>query len=128
MSLSEMEPRACGKIVVGIILGGMMIFIAVMLILGVKPVQNGQPKLSDFEQALMENAKEIYQEKKAQGIDMTSGPCLSEDIEIDWVLDIAHVPREPIDSLSENQCQNYRNGKAKHFIELDPKGKLIRIK
>jgi hypothetical protein len=128
MALSDVEPRTWGKIVVNSIVAIVIIFIALMLILDKQPIVNSQPDLSDFEQAILEKAKEIYKEKKAQGIDLTSGPCLSEDIEIDWVLDIAHSPREPVDDLTENQCQNYRQGKAKHFIELTPNGKLIKMK
>lgn len=128
MSLSDVEPRTWGKIVVSTIVAIVIIFIALMLIFDVQSVRNGQSDSSDFEQAILGKAKEIYKGKKAQGVDITSGPCLSEDIEIDWVLDIAHSPREPIDDLAENQCQNYRQGKAKHYIELDTNGKLIKIK
>ncbi|MEM3572883.1 MAG: hypothetical protein QXJ62_01435 [Nitrososphaeria archaeon] len=60
-----------------------------------------------------------------------NGPCLSDNepnwnIE-DWVCDIAHSPRQPIDDLPENQCQAYRNGSAHHFVELDTSCNLIKV-
>lgn len=74
-------------------------------------------------------AKEVYREKLAEGTDFSNGLCLSEDLLGDtlWVADIAHDPRESIDDLSENQCSAFREGRAKHFVELDPQGNLIRV-
>jgi len=34
--------------------------------------------------------------------------------------------RQPVDDDLANQCSTYRSGEAKHFIELDPAGNLIR--
>lgn len=70
------------------------------------------------------NALNLYIQKKKEGLDMTNGPCLGK-VADDWVLDIAHNPRQPIDDLPQNQCADYTNGKAHHYIELDPDGKLI---
>lgn len=70
-------------------------------------------------------ALNLYLEKKRQGVDMSNGPCLGK-IADDWVLDIAHNPRQPVDNKPQNQCQDFTEGKAHHFIELDPEGKLIR--
>lgn len=63
-------------------------------------------------------------------IDMGSGPCLSE-LNIswgvdDWVCDVAHWPRQNIDNLARNQCQNFRQGKSKHFVEVDEECNFIR--
>ena len=59
-----------------------------------------------------------------------NGPCLSDnnpDWNItDWVCDVAHSPRQPVDDLSENQCQAFRNGQAHHFVEVDPSCNFIR--
>jgi hypothetical protein len=44
-----------------------------------------------------------------------------------YVVDISHNPRLEEDDLKENQCPDYLSGKLKHFIELDPEGRLIRI-
>ena len=63
-------------------------------------------------------------------IDLSTGPCLSdEDVNWmveDWVCDVAHSPREDVDNLPENQCQAYKEGKAHHFVEVDPDCELIR--
>lgn len=69
-------------------------------------------------------ALNVYAAKKAEGIDMTKGPCLGL-VANDWVLDIAHNPRQSVDDKPENQCEDYRTGKVHHFIELDEDGKLI---
>lgn len=71
------------------------------------------------------NALNLYIQKKKEGVDMTSGPCLGKIAE-DWVLDIAHKPRQAVDDKPQNQCTDYIDGKVKHFIEFDPDGKLIR--
>lgn len=62
--------------------------------------------------------------------DLSNGTCLSDnntDWNIDdWVCDVAHSPRQDVDNLPENQCQEYREGKAHHFVEVDPNCNLIR--
>jgi len=63
-----------------------------------------------------------------------NGPCLSESSPdwspnwsvSDWVCDVAHSPRQDVDNLQENQCSDYRNDKANHFVEVDASCKLIR--
>ena len=70
-------------------------------------------------------AKEAYQEAKARGVDMSSGPCLGV-IKEGWVADVAHDPRREVDDRPENQCAAYREGDADHFVELDPEGNFIR--
>lgn len=73
-------------------------------------------------------AKEIYRNRAGVGLDLSSGPCLSNDLLPDWVVDIAHNPRVKADDLPENQCQAYIEGRAKHFVELDLNGEVIRVK
>ncbi len=74
----------------------------------------------------IQKAQEIYKQLKAQGVDFSNGPCIAEELMPGWVADIAHNPRQAVDNLPENQCQNFRNGKAQHFVELDPEGNVIR--
>lgn len=74
---------------------------------------------------ILKNALNLYLEKKREATDMGNGSCLGK-IADDWVLDIAHNPRQPVDDKPENQCRDFIDGKAHHFIELDPEGKLIR--
>jgi len=73
---------------------------------------------------VLKGALNLYIAKKQQGVDFSKGPCLG-TIASDWVLDIAHNPRQAIDEKSENQCADFKEGRAHHFIELDPQGNLI---
>lgn len=72
-------------------------------------------------------AKEAYRDQLAEGVDFSSGPCLSNELFEDWVADIAHSPRTEIDELPENQCSAFREGRARHFVELDRNGNLIQV-
>lgn len=61
------------------------------------------------------------------GTDLSAGPCLGNPMAnfTDWVCDVAHSPRESIDNLPENQCAAYRNGTARHFVEVSPDCEII---
>jgi len=67
-----------------------------------------------------------------EGVNLAPGPCLSDlystgwDIN-DWVCDVAHAPRQPVDNLPQNQCSTFREGKAHHFVEVDENCNVIRI-
>ena len=80
---------------------------------------------ADADEETISLAKQAYEQAKAQGVDMTSGPCLGV-IKPGWVADVAHDPREDVDDEPENQCPEYRSGDADHFVELDPEGNFIR--
>ncbi|MDD2823465.1 MAG: hypothetical protein PHQ59_05295 [Candidatus Daviesbacteria bacterium] len=69
----------------------------------------------------------LYKEQ-SKGIDLENGSCLTNDLIPGWVADIVHNPRITADDLPKNQCQAYIEGRAKHFVELDQKGNLIRVK
>lgn len=73
----------------------------------------------------LKNALNLYAKRKQEGMDFSNGPCLG-IVAPDWVLDIAHNPRLPVDDEPENQCEDFRTGRVHHFIELDLDGKLIR--
>src|SRR5258708_30905708 len=77
---------------------------------------------------VLNQAKVVYKQAKDLGTDFSSGPCLTNALSPDWVLDIAHNPRQEVDNLPQNQCSAFREGKAHHFVELDPQGNLIRVK
>ena len=77
--------------------------------------------------AAVKQAEEIYQQKKEEGVDFSSGPCLSEDFMANWVIDTVHNPRTSVDDNPANQCQAYLQGRAQHFVELDTEGNLVRI-
>lgn len=70
----------------------------------------------------------LYRKTVVLGVDMSNGPCLTNDLIRGWVVDIVHSPREPADDLPENQCQAYLEGRSTHFVELDTNGNLVRIR
>ncbi|MFA6296425.1 MAG: hypothetical protein WC663_03660 [Patescibacteria group bacterium] len=72
-------------------------------------------------------AKELFAQKANQDLDLSTGPCLAEEIITDWSVDIVHNPRTAVDEKSENQCQNYINGKTHHFVELDLNGDIVNV-
>lgn len=71
-------------------------------------------------------ARLLYQTKKHSKEELSRGPCLSDALMPNWVLDIVHNPRQEIDDLPENQCPAMVQGSAQHFVELDLEGNLIR--
>lgn len=73
-------------------------------------------------------AKYLYSQRKEKGEDFSKGPCLTNALMSGWVLDIVHNPRQPIDDLIENQCSAYTTGQAKHFVELDTNGNLVKAR
>ena len=76
----------------------------------------------------VDEAQTAFREAQASGVDLSTGPCISESLPTlpDWVADVAHDPRQPIDDEAANQCQRYRSGEAHHFVELNLDGRLIR--
>lgn len=74
------------------------------------------------------SAKSLYRRRALEGMDMSSGPCLTNDLMPGWVVDIVHAPRVPSDDWKENQCAAYLEGRASHFVELDTSGNLVRVK
>ena len=87
----------------------------------------GQVSQSDRDKAV-DVAQAAFLQIQASGRDLSAGPCISESLpELpDWVADIAHDPRQPIDDVPANQCRRYRSGEAHHFVELNIDGQLIR--
>ena len=71
-------------------------------------------------------AKEFYNALQAQGEDVANGPCLSENLTSGWVADLVHNPRIAADDEPATQCANFRNGTAKHFVEIDLSGNFVR--
>ena len=53
-------------------------------------------------------------------------PCLSENLTTGWVADLVHNPRIAEDDFPQNICQNFKNGTAKHFVEIDLSGNFVR--
>jgi hypothetical protein len=90
------------------------------------PADVNAPQVKTDAEKATEEAKKVFAEQKATGIDMSSGPCLSNEIIPDWVADVVHNPRQAVDNLAANQCSAYQEGKAHHFVELDQEGNFIR--
>jgi len=87
---------------------------------------NGDP---DYVIAKRECIKLCESILQATNENISHGPCLSDNVEgyvEDWVCDVAHSPRQPVDNLPENQCQEFREGRAKHFVEVDPDCNFIK--
>ena len=61
----------------------------------------------------------------SNGQDLSSGPCLSNNITQGYVCDVAHSPRQDVDNLPRNQCPAY--GPGKHFVEVDLGCNFIRV-
>ncbi len=91
-------------------------------------VNSGLPKsLSKNEiDTAVNQAKYLYNQAKITGKDFSEGPCLSDALLPNWVVDIVHNPRQPIDDLPQNQCPGYFEGRVEHFVELDTEGNLVR--
>lgn len=87
-----------------------------------------QPGISASDDQAVNQAQFAYQQAKKREIDMSSGPCLTNALLPGWVADLVHSPRQKIDDLPENQCQAYLEGGAKHFVELDLDGNIIRVR
>jgi hypothetical protein len=108
-------------------------FIAGVLVSGVLAAagcggdEGEQVSPSDRDRAVDE-AQAAYDQVAPTRPDLMRGPCISESLPglPDWVADIAHDPRLPVDDEPANQCRRYRDGEAQHFVELDVNGTLIR--
>ncbi len=73
-------------------------------------------------QELVERCVQLCREYRG---DKSNGPCLSNNLSRDWVCDIAHDPRLPVDNNPENQCPAFGRT-AHHFVEVDEDCNLIR--
>ena len=85
------------------------------------PSQSDQPSPS-----IAQKCVQACEERYGAGADLSSGPCLGM-IADDYVCDIAHSPRTPEDDLPANQCADFRDGRARHFVEVTPDCRLLRV-
>ena len=126
--------KQIGKAVVSFVVFLVMLFVVIMIVMRISPnptddeeSKSSGKKITSFEEDLVQQAQQLYNQQKNKNKDFTNGPCVSDSLASNWVVDIAHDPRQAIDDLPENQCPAFISGKIKHFIELDPEGNLIRI-
>lgn len=104
------------------------LFIAAFVVLGISACGGGDSPSQPERAQAVGQAQVAFQKAQQSGKDLSSGPCISESLPglSDWVADIAHDPRQPVDDQPQNQCQRFRDGDAHHFVELTPTGQLIR--
>lgn len=104
------------------------IIIVAIFASGCTQSEDSQPRTTDRDITVMacRDACEFDAVESKQ--DLSSGPCLLNPVENapDWVCDIAHNPRQSVDDQPGNQCSAFREGKARHFVELDEKCNFIR--
>jgi len=89
--------------------------------------QSASTTASDSQDTPEDICNTICRSHLAAGFDLSKGPCLAQNISVspDWVCDVAHSPRQPVDDLPENQCSQF--GKtANHFVEVDPQCNFIK--
>jgi hypothetical protein len=103
----------------------LLVLLAALLVAGCGG--GGETSQSDQNRAVAA-AMKAYQEARASGTNLADGPCIAEQLPglPDWVADVAHDPRQPVDDVPANQCARFRKGQAHHFVELDTSGELIR--
>ncbi len=104
------------------------LFIAAFLILALAACGGGDNGASQADRTKAVVAAKLLYQGKAKSLDLSVGPCLAETVPglSDWVVDIAHDPRQAVDDQPQNQCRRFRDGDAHHFVELSPAGRLIR--
>lgn len=117
------------KVILTIFLAAGIIIVFYFYFFSEQPIPFFEKEKKEYSnEELTQMAQKLFKQKKAEGLDMSDGPCLTNELIPGWVVDVAHDPRQPIDNQPENQCSAFRQGKAEHFIELDTNGNLIRIK
>lgn len=94
-------------------------------------IKHGNPsETPDYvseQQEVISDALNLYEQKKAEEMEFSSQCLGTIEDDVKYVVDIVHVPRNSEDNKQENQCEDYRNGKVSHFIELDKDGSIVRI-
>jgi hypothetical protein len=109
--------------------GFVSVLVLLMLTLLVSGCTSGITSSDPAERAKQECIEECQLELN-RGTYLEDGPCLT-DINSrwnvrDWVCDVAHDPRQDVDNDPKNQCTEYREGEASHFVEVTPDCQLIR--
>ncbi len=110
-----------------LVLTVLLVIIVTSLLVVFYDLNDGKASNSEIKEAY-DGATNLYRQMKSRKVDLSSGPCLSNDLMPGWVADLVHDPRIALDELPENQCQAYFEGRAKHFVELDLQGRLVRAK
>lgn len=115
------------KLFLGVLIYVIIIAILILVVAGDRNAKYKRGVSAVFDKAVIQ-AQLLYEQKKQVGTDLSSGPCLTNDLFTDWVVDIVHNPRQPKDDLVQNQCPAFTEGRANHFVELDMDGNVVRVK
>jgi hypothetical protein len=107
-----------------------LIIVSLVLLVLISGCINKIDDTEFFRKAITDSCANLCKLALSSGKNLDNGPCLSDNntkwtIQ-DWVCDIVHSPRQPVDDLPENQCQDFRNGQAHHFVEVDTNCNFIR--
>lgn len=70
-------------------------------------------------------AQVLLKERVARGDNLSAGPCLAEDLILNWSADIVHNPRIPADNYDVNRCRRYISGVTKHLVEITEDGAIV---
>ncbi|MFQ6009590.1 MAG: hypothetical protein ACE5J7_00510 [Candidatus Aenigmatarchaeota archaeon] len=81
--------------------------------------------LTEADDVKIHACRDLCEDAKAKGTDLSNGPCLSNDLGDGWVCDVAHWPRQAVDNDPANQCPAY-GITASHFVEFDENCEFIR--
>lgn len=107
--------------------------IVILAVIWVSGCLNSSPGTQTVSTDPQDRCVEICREMLEQGMDLGDGPCISEAEDAnwfidDWVCDVAHRSRKPIDELAKNQCRQHvsRGGDRNHFVEVSPNCEFIR--
>ncbi len=73
-------------------------------------------------------AEVLFKERVARGDNLSAGPCLAEDLILNWSADIVHEPRVPADDYDVNRCRNHIKGVTKHLVEITEDGLIVSAK
>jgi len=107
----------------------LLVALSILLVLILLPIFFHLKSKSNEKEIAIQKCIEECKKAMISGRDLSNGPCLLNPIPNlkDWVCDVAHNPRQPVDNLPENQCSSFREGKANHFVEVDIACNLIRV-
>ena len=86
--------------------------------------QTSQPAVE--EKTVEQKCIDLCLQELAKNTNLENGPCLSQEIQENWVCDVAHNPRQSVDNQQENQCSSFREGLTHHFVEVSPECNFIR--
>ncbi len=106
------------------IVGMLIVFVAAVVFVTVV-MKNTAERVGASE--AVERCVQLCKEAKDRGVDLSNGPCLSNNVAPGWVCDVAHWPRLPVDNDPKNQCEAFRKGIATHFVEVDENCQVIRV-